>query len=108
MKYRITLCALLITSNLFATELPDKKCYNLEKIMKDPFMKGVEVCKFVENFCTFTSPIKAHKSKINISYTRQIPCGDFYKLEKVLALPKKERMCHLNKIKEMQKKLARK
>ena len=73
----IVMLGFIVGCECNASDLPEKECYPLDKIMKDPYMRGSETCKLAENFCTFTSEQKAIGGDMKYMYTHQIPCYQF-------------------------------
>ncbi len=81
------LLACVVGCECNASDLPEKECLNLEEIMRDPKMKGSEVCKFMENFCVFTSPQKATRGDMTYTLSHQIPCHQFDKMKVIASRP---------------------
>lgn len=80
MRYLVLLLLMLffaIGCECEASYTKDEECYPLAKVMNDPSMEGAKTCKFMENFCTFTSKRKSSSGEVSFSYTQQIPCYQF-------------------------------
>lgn len=69
--------ALLLSLTLFSeASTTDKECYPLKDILKKENIKAKEACKFLDNFCVFTTENKT-EGGMEYTYTTQIPCSQF-------------------------------
>jgi len=77
----LLLITFFVICNISASEI-NEECFNLNELIINgkPFIKGSSTCKYLDNFCTFTSKRKSlDNNSINIDYIQKIPCEEFEK-----------------------------
>jgi hypothetical protein len=85
----VFLCVFISRGECKSSKLPKEECYKIDKVMHDPTMKNTEICRFLSNFCTFTSPVSFNDNEDNIIlYSRPIPCSQFERFKKIACLSK--------------------
>jgi len=81
--YLILACFLSLLSIMsLASDDLKEECFKLDELIINgkPLIKDAKTCKYLDNFCTFTSKRKSlGEGNLNFNYTQQIPCKQFEK-----------------------------